>query len=187
MTQLVLILVIACALLMVVVLLLRDALRGRSMEGQTGTSAGPLPLRAEIPSRALMERIFAEDDLSFVAAERAAGVRREFLRERRRIAISWLGQARREATRILQYHLHAVRRNLDLHPAVEAKLVFHVFLFFAVYSLLRVLVTFYGAFWARSFIKNVVTLAGRLAGLGGSIVADTGTFNLSVAESRGNV
>ena len=186
MTQLVLILVIACTLLLVVGFLLRDAFRSRSKDREAMAAASPTLPRAEIPSRALMVRIFAEDDLSFVAAERAGPIRRQFLRERRRIALSWLGQARREATGILRFHLHAVRTDLHLHPAVELKLIFHALLFFAVYAMLRVLITFYGAFWARSFIKNVVMLAGRLAGLGGSILADAGRSGLQMAQSQGH-
>ena len=70
MIQLVLILVIACTLLLVVGLLLWDAFgrhdrRQRRDDGRDSGIAPPLP--AQLPSRDLMDRIFAEDDLSFVA------------------------------------------------------------------------------------------------------------------------
>src|SRR5690349_13633872 len=101
MIQLVLILIIAFTLLVVVGLLLRDAFgRGRDLSDRDTPETAPL--QADIPSRALMGRILAEEDLGFVAAEHSRQLRRQFLGERRRLALCWLGQTRREATRILR-------------------------------------------------------------------------------------
>jgi hypothetical protein len=188
MIQLALVVVIAFSLLLVVGMLLRDAFgrRGRSTAAQATELTTPA-LQAELPSRVLMDRIFAEDDLNFVKAERWRQIKKEFLRERRRLALSWLGQAKREALRILRLHLLAVRADLALHPATELKLIFHTFLFFAVYSLIWSSVFCYGAFWARAFMRNVVTLAGSLSGLGGSILADAGRSGLRVAPSHGRI
>jgi len=188
MIQLVSVSVIVFTLLVVVGMLVRDAF-GRSRRS-TGGEAKALDtpiLQAELPSRALMDRIFAEDDLIFVKAERVRQIRKEFLRERRRLALFWLGQAKREALRILRFHLRAVRADLALHPAVEFKLIFHTLLFFAIYGLLWRSVICYGAFWARAFMRNVVTLAGSLSGLGGSILADAGRSGMRVATSHGRI
>ena len=133
-----------------------------------------------------MDRIFDEDDLRFVVAEGGRRIRKQFLRERRRIALAWLLQTRREATRILGLHLRAVRTDLSLQPAVEFQLLFHTILFFAVYALLWSLVSCYGAFLARAFMRNVVVLAGRLSGLEGSIVADAGRSSVRMAQSHGH-
>jgi hypothetical protein len=188
MIQLVLLLSIACTLLVVVILLLRDAGRTRAAWGNEDPHryAGPPVLHAEIPSRDLMDRIFAADDLRFVSCERVAGIKRQFLRDRRRIALSWLSQTRREATRILQVHLHAVRTDLALQPGVELQLLLHVLLFFAFYLVLWSLVSCYGAFWARSLMRNVVDLAARLSGLGTSILADADRSILRMAQSNGH-
>jgi hypothetical protein len=181
MIQLVLILIIAFTLLVVVGLLLRDAF-GRGLgDRDTPETAS---LQADIPSRALMGRIFAEEDLGFVAAEHSRQLRRQFLGERRRLALCWLGQTRREATRILRLHLRVVRTDGALQLAVELKLIFHTFLFFAVYGLLWSLVSCNGPFWARSFMGNFVLLAGRLSGLGGNILADAGRSGLRMAQSQ---
>jgi len=181
MTHLVLIIALACTLLLLVGFLLRDALGGR---GRRHISAAA-PSYGEIPSRALMDRIFAEDDFSFVAGEGTKQIRRQFLGDRRKLALAWLSQTKGQATAILRSHLTAVG-TLDLQPATELKLLGHAILFFGVYAVLRVLVGFYGAFWARSFVKNVLTLAGRLSGLGGSILADAGRTGLQVARSQGH-
>jgi hypothetical protein len=186
MIQLVLILVIGCSLLVIVGLLLRDAMRTRPERSTAVGAGGSAPLQIQIPSRALMDRIFAEDDLSFVAAEGSRLIRKQFLKDRRNLALAWLSQTRREATRILGFHLRAVRTDAFLRPSVELQLVLHTVLFFAVYALLWCLVSGYGAFWARGFIRDVVTLAGRLSGLGGSILADAGRSGLRVAQSHGH-
>jgi len=185
MIQLVLVLVIACTLLLVVVLLSRGAVgRGRRSHDAVAIETSP-PVEVRIPSRTLMDRIFADEDLSFVTAERDRSIRRQFLRERRHLALSWLGQTGREASRILRLHLRVVRLDLARHPAAGFRLVFHALLFFLVYGVLWVSVKFYGAFWARAFMRNAVTLAGSLSGLGSSILADAGRSGLRVAQSHG--
>jgi hypothetical protein len=179
--QLVIILVIAFLLLLVVGLLLRGSLGGGSERLNFAEPA----LQPEIPSRALMERIFAEEDLTFVAGEHSRMLRRLFLYERRRLALSWLSQARHEATRILSLHLRVVRTDHSLQPLVELRLFFRTLLFFAIYGLLWSLVRCYGPFWARSFMRNLVSLAGKLNGLGSDLLTDAGT-PLSAAGIHGH-
>ena len=188
MIQLVLVLIVGCALLLIAGLLARDAVRGRrrSAEETKPEDAACYAVSVELPSRVLMDRIFAEDDLTFVTGEGVRSIQRQFLRERRRIALSWLSRTRREATRVLRMHLHAVRTDLALHPLVEVQLVVHTLLFFMVYAILWALVGCYGAFWARSFLRNVLHLTGSLTGLGGSILADAGRSGLRTAASHGN-
>ena len=127
-----------------------------------------------------------EDDLSFVSSEGVQPIRRQFLQDRRRIALSWLGLTRREAIRILRLHLRAVRTNRSLHPLLEFQILAHTLLFFAVYALLWSIVATYGAFWARGFVRNVVTLAGRLSALGARILADADRSGLRLARSHGH-
>jgi hypothetical protein len=188
MTYLVVILIIAAGLLMVVGLLLRDAFGKRGVARDDFAAMEPVQLLrpAEVPPAALMDRIFAEDDLSFVSSEGARPIRRQFLQDRRRIALSWLGQTRREAIRILHLHLHAVRTNRSLHPLLEFQILAHTLLFFAVYTLLWSIIATYGAFWARGFVRNVVTLAGRLSALGARILADADRSSLRLAQSQGH-
>ena len=99
-----------------------------------------------------------------MTSEGVGPIRRQFLQDRRRIAMSWLDLTRREAIRILRQHLRAVRTNLSLHPLVELRLLAHTLLFFAVYALLWTIVATYGAFWARGFVRNVIALAGQTLG-----------------------
>jgi hypothetical protein len=188
MTNLVLIIVIAAGLLWVAGLLLRDAFRnsGAARDDYAALEPEEALLTLEVPPAMLMDRILAEDDLRFVSGESVEPIRRQFLLDRRRIALSWLGQTRREALRILRLHLRAVRSNLSLHPLVELRLLAHTLLFFVVYALLWSIVATYGAFWARGFVRNVVTLTGRLSALGARILADADRSGLRLAQSQGH-
>ena len=183
MTQLILILLITFLLLVFVGLLLRDALRGGKAKHQAVEPPSPLPLQVQLPARALMEQIFSEDDLSFVTGEGDRQIRRQFLHDRRKLALAWLSQMRRESSRIIGLHLHAVSTSM-LRPAIELQLLLHIILFFTVYALLWSLVACYGAFAARSMVRNVLTLAGSLSGLGGSILADAGRCGLAQSHSH---
>src|SRR5438477_6730591 len=92
MIYLTLLVIIGAMLLFVAGLLLRDSFGnrgGRRRESDLLVLAGAAPARAEIPPQAVMDRIFADDDLTFVTSEGAPKIRKEFLRDRRRIAFSW--------------------------------------------------------------------------------------------------
>jgi hypothetical protein len=187
MTQLILFVAIGVGLLLVVGRLLRDAFGKRGVaRDDYAAMAVEILHPAEVPPAALMNRIFAEDDLSFVSSEGVRPIRRQFLQDRRRIALSWLGLTRREALRILRLHLRAVRTNRSLHPLLEFQLLAHTLLFFAIYTLLWSIVATYGAFWARGFVRNVITLAGRLSALGARILADADRSGLRLAQSQGH-
>jgi hypothetical protein len=188
MTHLLSILAIAAALLAVVVILLRDSLgkRRTARDSYAAMEAAGSLTPVQVPPAELMERIFAEDDLSFVSCQGVRSIRRQFVQDRRRIAISWLGLTRREAIRILRVHLSSVRTSRSLHPVVEFRLLLHTLFFFAVYALLWGIVASYGAIWARSFMRNAVALAGGLSALGARILADADRSGLRLAQSHGN-
>ncbi len=161
---------VGVALLLVVGLLLRGG-AGAQSRPRRALRAGEMQPPG-MPPRELMERIFAEDDLVFVEAEDAHFIRKQFLNDRRRMALCWLRQIRLEAKRILQLHLQMVRTDRALRPAAELKLIGHTLLFIAVYLVLVNLVEIYGAFGARAVLRNACALAGRLSVLGGSILND---------------
>src|SRR6478735_11375095 len=137
MTQLVLILIIAASLLLIAGRLLGDVLRKSGGTRDDYAAMDVEDLRpVQVPPAMLMDRIFAQDDLSFVSSEGVKPIRQAFLKDRRRLALSWLELTRREAIRILRLHVRAVRTHLSLHPLVELQLLTHTLLFFVVYTML---------------------------------------------------
>jgi hypothetical protein len=181
MIQLVLVSIIVAILGFLAIVMMRRKPAGSGPAAKIGPVELPT---VELPSRALMSRILAEDDLGFIDGEGVRAIRKQFLQDRRRLALSWLLQTRRQATAILGFHLRAVRTDFSLRPSVELQLALHTLLFFATYAALWSLVTCYGAFGARAILRNVVNLSGRLAGLGGSILADAGRPRIAESYVR---
>ena len=188
MTQLVLIVIIAAFLLLIVGRLLGDALRkrGSTRDDFAAMEMGEALRPVQVPPVMLMDRIFAQDDLTFVSSEGLKPIRRQFLQDRRRLALSWLELTRLEAVRILRLHLRAVRTHMSLQPLVELQLLSHTLLFFLVYTVLWAIFATNGAFWARGFVRNVVTLTGRLSSLGARILADADRSGLRLTRSHGH-
>jgi hypothetical protein len=156
-----------------VVLLLLLALLGRRNNVSTG-----LPAESEylvrLPDRALLDRCLSAEDLEFVAILHSPRLLRLLVDERRRLALAWLRQTRREAGRLYRLHVRSARHAAGLRPAAEAGLLSAVCLFALVYALMVGTVWMYGPFRTRRFLHSLQVLAGVLSGLGGRIADSIG-------------
>jgi hypothetical protein len=132
---------------------------------------GNSQLVVSLPKRSLLHRCLSAEDLEFVRLRKSPPLLRLFLHERRRLAMAWLRQTRREARRLVRLHLSSVRFAADLRPAAEAKLFFAVGLFWLVYAALLVAVWWYGSLRTRRSVQSIRALAGILTGLADRIVA----------------
>jgi hypothetical protein len=97
------------------------------------------------------------------------------VRERRRLAIAWLRQTRREAQRLLELHVRSVRYAADLRPGAEAKLFLAFGLFLLVYGMMLGFVFWYGPVTTRRFLESLQGLAGVLSQLGERIATSIGS------------
>jgi hypothetical protein len=122
-----------------------------------------------LPPSGLLARCLAVEDVEFATALRSPEVLRLLLRERRRLALGWLRQTRREAARLFRLHIRMARNAPDLRPAAELKLIFQLGVFFLLYQILASVVRLYGPFRTRTFVNSVQALADVLAHLGGRI------------------
>jgi hypothetical protein len=170
MTNLVFFLAIPAALLLLLVL---AGLRSTG-EGAGGSTAlpGDAEYLVRLPERGLLDRCLSPEDVEFVAVLNSPPLLRLLLHERRRLALAWLHQTRREAARLYRLHVRSVRHAAGLRPAAEVRLVFAVGLFTVVYALMVGTVWLYGPFRTRAFLHSLKVLAGVLLNLGGRI-ADT--------------
>jgi hypothetical protein len=161
------------ALLCVALVWLLILLRGGAVEdpGRTRDLAQDLELVGRLPRRSLLDQCLSPEDLDFVKIRKSPAVLALFLHERRRIAVSWLRQTRREAQRLVRLHVHAVRYAADLRPAAEAKLFLAVGLFMLVYAAMLTAVWWYGPLRTRRSLASIRSLASVLAQLADRIVA----------------
>src|SRR5690348_3771595 len=107
MTNVVFILAIPVALL----LLLWIAGRRSAAEGSMlPASIDSFPGAVRLPSRQLLDQCLSAEDVEFAARFRSPALLRLLLHERRRLALAWLRQTRREAARLFGFHVRAVRQ-----------------------------------------------------------------------------
>ena len=86
---------LCAALAALLVLILR---RNRDQEpGESYDSPNRLEPIVRLPNRILLDRCLSAEDLAFISSLESPRLMRLFLRERRRLAIAWLRQTRREA------------------------------------------------------------------------------------------
>jgi len=124
-----------------------------------------------LPRRALLDQCLSAEDLDYVQLRNSPVLLRLFLHERRRLAIAWLRQTRREAHRLFRLHVRSVRFAHDLRPAAELKLLCAMGLFALVYAAMLAAVWWYGPLRTRRSLQSIQTLAGILARLVDRIVA----------------
>lgn len=142
------------------------ALRGGSSAPVAGSCPADTPhgLRSELWPTDLIERVLDPRDLAFVRKESSSETVRLFEQERRALAISWLRHTRRQVGHLMSYHAGAVRRNINLRPALEIKLGLHYVRFLAVYQLILGLSYIRGPFQIRPVISYVIKVTTQLHG-----------------------
>jgi hypothetical protein len=110
----------------------------------------------------MVERIFARGDLDFIMSNSGKHVQELFRQERKKIALSWVAQLRRQILNLKDFHLGQSRLYARLDPRAELALALH---FASLMALCRVLqVAFYlrGPYAARHVIGPAISAAGRV-------------------------
>lgn len=79
----------------------------------------------------LVRRVFAREDLNFVSSSGSKKIRSAFLRERKRVALSWVSQLRTHVLSLKQFHSGRSRfyAQLDLRTEIALALSFASLLF----------------------------------------------------------
>jgi hypothetical protein len=149
----------------------------RETKNGSGTGGG-IPDASEylvrLPKRALLDRCLSAEDVEFAAMLRSPALLHLLVYERRRLALAWLRQTRREAVRLFRLHVRTVRHASGLRPGAEAKLFSAVGLFLIVHGVMVGSVCLYGPFRTRRFLESVRLLADILSRLGGRIAESIG-------------
>lgn len=140
-----------------------------------------LDMRPAFPSRDIMNRILAPEDVAFISSLHDRRIRVLFRQERRRLALAWVGQMRREARRVLQMHVQAARETGDLRPLSELRIASQFITFACVCTLMTMLLRVLGPFGARCAVRLVDlgidalgALASRMAGMAQAVESGAG-------------
>ena len=158
--------------------------RNRQQETGEGYNSPNRPESlVRLPDRMLLDRCLSAEDLAFISSFESRALLRLFVGERRRLAVAWLRQTRREAQRLLQFHVRSVRYAVDLRPGAEARLFLAAGLFLLVYGMMLGIVFWYGPVRTRRFLQSLQGLAGVLSQLGERIAASIASGGLATTIS----
>jgi len=69
-----------------------------------------------------VSRIFSSQDLTYISELESPVLKRQFLRERKAVALLWVQQTRAAIRRIIEHHLEASRQSRDIEVAVEVRI-----------------------------------------------------------------
>ena len=152
------------AIAIVLLALIARALAGSGNSTQVLSESGADEFLVRLPPTALLARCISVDDLIYISSLRSPALSHLLFRERRRLALKWLRQTRREAGRLYRLHLRTSAQAADLRPVAELGLLFHFALFLFVYQILVSVVWFYGPVRTQAFVRSIGTLADILAG-----------------------
>lgn len=110
---------------------------------------------------AAVKRIFAPDDMQFIALVSKPDVQRLFLKERKELALSWLRTIRKQVVQLMDLHLRLASYTYNPSPKLEIKLTLQYWRFMALSSTVQFLVWLCGPFKANSTIAYLIQSAGN--------------------------
>ncbi len=141
----------------------RALIRSRDSAQFAPIEAGASEFLVRIPPADLLPRCISVDDVTYISRFQSPSLSYLLFSERRRLALLWLRQTRREAARLYRLHLRISAQAADLRPAAEAQLLFHFVAFWLAYQMLTSVVWFYGPVRTEVFVRSVRALAGVVA------------------------
>jgi hypothetical protein len=166
MMQLVLFLSLGSGLIVLLFLLAR---RNRRVEG--GAQAvfearqALVALQMELLPPAILGRIFEKHDLEYVNTHAPRQIQELFLEERRKIAISWIGQIRKQILSLKEFHLGSARFYAGLSPSTELRLAADFLILLNICRMLQIAVRWRGAYAAPRMVGRAAVAAARVCEL----------------------
>jgi hypothetical protein len=119
----------------------------------------------------ILESLFEPRDLQYVIQKCPVDVLVLFRTERKRLALLWLGEIRREAEEAIVVHAERARVATSLEPSTELKLALRYWSLCATCALACAMVHSFGPFRSYSFARYITRLSHRFVAIAG--YADT--------------
>jgi len=119
-------------------------------------------LESGLLPRELIGRIFAREDFDYVASCGSEEICRTFLRERQRVARSWVGMIEKQIGSLRRFHRVVARQHSGLSMRTEAGLAFDFAALLLACRALRVLLYVRGPLAAPRAVGATVAVATRI-------------------------
>ena len=160
MIQLILLLLVATMLLSSLYLLAwrsaQDLLEAR--QALNALQNGLLPYE-------ILGRIFAKEDLDYITSATPWCIHELFLEERKRIALSWVGQVRRQLLSLRQFHLGSARFYAQLNFRTEIRLAVDFAALQSACRALQFLLYLRGPYAAPRMVEATAAAAAKVCGI----------------------
>jgi hypothetical protein len=155
--------VIFAVAIVLLALIARALVRSRDSAQGVPPGADADEFLVRLPPTALLARCISVDDVAYISRLQSPSLSHLLFSERRRLALMWLSQTRREAARLYRFHLSTSAQAENLRPAAEIQLLFHFVAFWFLYQILIFVVWFYGPLRTEVFVRSIRALADILA------------------------
>lgn len=113
----------------------------------------------------MVARIFAKNDFDYVVSETSGEIRNLFLEERRRLALSWVGQVRRGIISLQHFHLGSARFHAGLKFLTEMRLACDFAALRLACRILQVAMYLRGPYAAPRLVDATTAVAARVCGV----------------------
>jgi hypothetical protein len=113
----------------------------------------------------ILGRIFAREDLDYITSETPQRIHELFLEERKRIALSWVCQVRRQLLSLRQIHLGSARFYAQLNFRTEVRLAVEFAALQSACRALQFMLYLRGPYAAPRMVEATATAAATVCGI----------------------
>jgi hypothetical protein len=113
----------------------------------------------------IVGRIFAKKDFDYVMSETTGEVQKLFLEERQRLALSWVGEVRRQILSLRRFHLGSARFHARLRFLTEMRLAWDFAALLFACRALQAAVYLRGPYAAPRLVGATTAAAARVCGV----------------------
>jgi len=113
----------------------------------------------------ILGRIFAKEDLDYITSEAPPCIHKLFLEERKRIALSWVAQVRRQLLSLRQLHSGSARFYAQLNSRTEIRVAVEFATLQSTCRALQFMVYLRGPYAAPRMVEATAAAAARVCGI----------------------
>ena len=164
MIQLIIFLAVAVGLLvLLLVAMRRQPSRAEGSAGELVTAKKTLEsLQLGLLPAKIVERIFGQRDLTYVASIGSNEIRGLFLSERKRLALTWIGRVRKQVRALKDFHVSRSRMFTQMSRWKEFSLALDFARLEIHCRILQLMLEWRGPYAAPNFARRTAAKAGRL-------------------------
>ncbi len=121
-------------------------------------------LKFEERRKDILDRVFGHEDWDFILNHGSKEIRRLFLLERKKIALSWLSEIRSQSKAAMSFHFSHAGKSERLQPMQELRLAADFFAITAKSAFIAVIILLRGPVALRGMVGRAYRLSGQFHG-----------------------